>query len=496
MTVMPYFAAGVAHGGLNLGLVVQEGDSITAWEGGYADQFAAANPSYTFHNLAVGGSGVDTMLARRPAALAYAPEFLSVFIGANGLPGATALDYCNSVYNYIAPFKAMGTKVVICTVIASTTLDDTRREEVNAQFKADMGTQFDALCDWDATAMGVAANASDTTYFLDGTHPTTLGHTLMVPNYRGAMHAIMGITREVEQFTFDPVNDVSLSTVTTSNAVLIGGLNYLETKPISVEGGEYQKNGGSWTSSSGTVVNGDMVDVRGTSSSSYSTITSVVLTIGSINASFDIDTVTSLTNATWAPNLSPPAQVSLGFTVSSYDFTGVNFNAGLGVVFVNMQTRQCMSCDLKDGGGSLVSAGTLVVTTNPTGSGISLWQFNVPTDGSYTVHIVGSAALANLDIFTGTITTTNTTANDSIALVTGFVTDPHTAGSQLDVLSGGIGVAYVTGGTINGHIWNNGTEDFDNSTISCSVAHYTSSATPSVSASDGIYDFVCAAWGP
>jgi hypothetical protein len=91
-----------------------------------------------------------------------------------------------------------------------------------------------------------------------------------------------------EPFVFTDVTGANISTVYTSNAITVTGIN--DAAPITVTGGEYRKNGGSWVSTAGTVVTGDSVDVRGTSSGSYLTAVNVVLTIGGVSDTYTITT--------------------------------------------------------------------------------------------------------------------------------------------------------------------------------------------------------------
>lgn len=91
-----------------------------------------------------------------------------------------------------------------------------------------------------------------------------------------------------DAFTFTDVTGATRSTLYTSNTITVAGIN--AAAPISVTGGEYRVNGGAWVSSSGTVVNGDTVQVRGTSSGAYSTAVSVVLTIGGVSDSYTVTT--------------------------------------------------------------------------------------------------------------------------------------------------------------------------------------------------------------
>lgn len=80
-------------------------------------------------------------------------------------------------------------------------------------------------------------------------------------------------------FSFTDVTGATLSTQYTSNTITLAGMD--STSPITVTGGTYSINGGAYTSADGTVVNGDQITVRVTSSGSFSTAVNVVLSIGS-----------------------------------------------------------------------------------------------------------------------------------------------------------------------------------------------------------------------
>ena len=92
-----------------------------------------------------------------------------------------------------------------------------------------------------------------------------------------------------DAFTFTDVTGQSVSTVVESNAITVTGIDAAAV--ISVTGGEYQINGGAWTSSPGTVTAGQTVQVRHTTSASYSTATNTVLTIGGVSDTFTTTTM-------------------------------------------------------------------------------------------------------------------------------------------------------------------------------------------------------------
>ena len=115
-----------------------------------------------------------------------------------------------------------------------------------------------------------------------------------------ASFAFMADT-EPNQFTFTSQADVAINTTITSNPAIISGINTATTTVIS--NGEYSINGGTFSSNNGMVSNGNIVSVRHTSSSNYSSNKSSTLTIGSISANFvsstqAIPTYTLTTSAT------------------------------------------------------------------------------------------------------------------------------------------------------------------------------------------------------
>ncbi len=91
-------------------------------------------------------------------------------------------------------------------------------------------------------------------------------------------------------FYFTDIVDMEVSTLYTSNTITISGLTPMTSISISIVGGEYSKNGGGFTSSSGTAVNGDTFSVRRLSSENYDDTVDVILTAGSYSDTYSIET--------------------------------------------------------------------------------------------------------------------------------------------------------------------------------------------------------------
>lgn len=85
-------------------------------------------------------------------------------------------------------------------------------------------------------------------------------------------------------FSFADQTGVTKNTAITSAAITVAGINAAAT--ISVTGGTYQIGSGSFTSTAGTVTNGQTVQVKHTSSNSGGTAVNTTLTIGGVSDIF------------------------------------------------------------------------------------------------------------------------------------------------------------------------------------------------------------------
>ncbi len=91
-----------------------------------------------------------------------------------------------------------------------------------------------------------------------------------------------------DAFSFIDQNGLAVNAQVESNSITVSGINV--ASPISISGGEYSVNGGSYTSVSATVNNGDHVSVRLTSSANYNTSTQATLNIGGVSDAFFVTT--------------------------------------------------------------------------------------------------------------------------------------------------------------------------------------------------------------
>lgn len=126
-----------------------------------------------------------------------------------------------------------------------------------------------------------------------GSYETTTTATLTVSGY-SADFDVTTKDQSPDPFTFVDVTGAALSTLYTSNTVTITGIT--GSIPISISAGEYRINAGSWVTAPGTVVNGNTVTVRITSSGSYLTAVNATLTVGSYSDTYTVTTINNVGN--------------------------------------------------------------------------------------------------------------------------------------------------------------------------------------------------------
>jgi hypothetical protein len=137
---------------------------------------------------------------------------------------------------------------------------------------------------------------------LDESVTVFLNTRLQVALYYSLTGGTIHLDTTPDAFSFAALTGVPLRTAESSNTVTISGIT--KPSPISVSGGTYSINGGSYTSAAGTVNNGDTVTVQLTSSSSPSTASKATLTIGGLSADFSVTTTTPATQQGSTPSSS------------------------------------------------------------------------------------------------------------------------------------------------------------------------------------------------
>lgn len=95
-----------------------------------------------------------------------------------------------------------------------------------------------------------------------------------------------------DSFDFVDVVDADLSSVYASDAQQITGMD--AGTAISITGGEYRINGGSWTSVAGTINPGDTLELRQTSSPNPETATTATVTVGTLSVGWSVTTAAAI----------------------------------------------------------------------------------------------------------------------------------------------------------------------------------------------------------
>lgn len=253
-------------------------------------------------------------------------------------------------------------------------------------------------------------------------------------------------------FSFDDVTGLNISTLTESTGEVISGIypNYT----ISVNTGEYQIDGGAWTSVAGIVPDGSTVKLRRTSSPSYVTAVTMTVTIGGVADIWSLTTKVApavplqyivnqqmsspYTNA-GLQFLKNGVQQALEFTNGTYTPSIV---AGDVIKFVQVSF---LTLPWADNGSGTNTARLLVVNDATTlydnsvttqAPNLSDYEFTALEGGDYTIN--GSTVSTMTGFLTATFELTTDTVDMSMTLV-----DTTDSSIALDFPTVSIGVTTV-----------------------------------------------------
>ncbi len=186
------------------------GDSITAGSGGtginanrFPDQALATYIyPYLYTNDGVGGRKCQDMIDNAAAEVdphfnALAPlNAAHLECGTNDYGTGTgqttnpATTYAKML-TWVAARQAVGWSVVVFTLSDSSVVDETFRATLNASITGGAVANGYKVADVGSDShMGCNGCFSDTTYFLDGTHPTVIGNQIYATYLESALTAI------------------------------------------------------------------------------------------------------------------------------------------------------------------------------------------------------------------------------------------------------------------------------------------------------------------
>ncbi|HET8698103.1 MAG TPA: hypothetical protein VFO94_11480 [Gammaproteobacteria bacterium] len=129
-----------------------------------------------------------------------------------------------------------------------------------------------------------------------------------------------------EPFSFADVTGVPLDASVESSSITVAGIN--APAAISVEGGEYSIDGQAFTGNAGTVANGQQVRLRVGASPGYETTVAATLTIGGVDAQFNVTTF-ALDDTPDAISFAAAEDVVRGAMVESATVTVAGINAAV-----------------------------------------------------------------------------------------------------------------------------------------------------------------------
>jgi lysophospholipase L1-like esterase len=183
-----------------IGQIIFDGNSLTAGTGStgglnYPNQaislLAADDDYYTYSNFGVGGQSITSMIADAATQVdvlydtAKGRNIVVMWEGTNEQSYAKLHQYC-------VDRKAAGFKVVMLTILPSMNHGagfEATRQAINTQIRAD--SSADAIADVAASALiGDEADASNLTYYTDGTHLTNAGYAVVAAIVKTAIQSI------------------------------------------------------------------------------------------------------------------------------------------------------------------------------------------------------------------------------------------------------------------------------------------------------------------
>lgn len=207
-----------------------------------------------------------------------------------------------------------------------------------------------------------------------------------------------------DAFVFTDAVNVAVGTVSTSNSITVTGI--AAPSSITVTGGEYEKNtSGSWTTSAGTVVNGDTVRVRGTSSASNSSTVNVVLNIGGVTDTYSITTVAAADTVPDAFTFTDATNVAVSTVSTSNSVTITGINAAAPINVTGGQYEKNLSGTWTGTAGTAVSGDTVKVRGTSSASNSTAVNVVLDVGGvtdTYTITTVAAGTDTIPDAFTFT----------------------------------------------------------------------------------------------
>lgn len=239
------------------------------------------------------------------------------YVDNSGLAGGTrylyAVQACDVVGNCSAQSQwASGTTQQIISTNANLSTLTYGTGTLSPSFSSSI-TSYTLALPASTTSVAYFVQASDarSTLTYSGT-PTSFIGSVSLPSAAGTFEVTApdGITKKryvvtyvlpasatdavPDAFSFSPRTGITPGSVAESSAITVSGINSPST--ISIVGGQYAINGGTYTSAAGTVSSLNTVKVRVTAPNGYGQTGSATLTIGGVSGAFTVTTVPTRSN--------------------------------------------------------------------------------------------------------------------------------------------------------------------------------------------------------
>ena len=251
------------------------------------------------------------------------------------------------------------------------------------------------------TAQSSTRGGSGDALWAEGTSITSYGSFALVDT--------VVVDTTPDSFSFSDQTNVAVSTVITSDTITVAGIT--GAAAISVTNGEYKIGSGSFTSTAGTVNNGDTVTVRHTSSSNFSTNTDTVLTIGGVSDTFTSTTVAAPTTAPTTTTLTPAddaTNIAIATNIVIEFSEIVNVNSGN--ILIKLTSDDSVFATIPVTDAQVTGTGTNTITINPTNNFADNTSYYVQIDSTAFENVAGNSYAGINDNSTWNFTTLDTTA--------------------------------------------------------------------------------------
>jgi lysophospholipase L1-like esterase len=182
---------------------IAEGDSITTAENGSATYpmlyEKKASPPVKLFDIARNSQDSSSWRSRNPMPEAYrrnGRNFMSLLPGNDingkyGNAGGSRESYLEILAQYLDERRAAGIKIVLCATLPRAQPDfNIERAICNRVMSSWVGRHCDYYCDFANSAMGYDRAAFNPRLYVDGTHPTAFGQSLLEETIRPILNAV------------------------------------------------------------------------------------------------------------------------------------------------------------------------------------------------------------------------------------------------------------------------------------------------------------------